>query len=93
MAETVVYEGDPGYASLLARTLQDEGVQVTYRPPMEYRGAGEVPAAIVVYLVEKVADQGVGIVVSAAVSAAIAKFRRQVPNAKVEYHPDEPEPE
>lgn len=46
----VTYEGPAPFASLLAQILREEGVDVSYEPPTEKRGAGEVLETVVVSL-------------------------------------------
>lgn len=47
---TVMYEGPAPFVSLLAQMLREEGVDVSYEPPIEKRGAGEVVETVVVSL-------------------------------------------
>lgn len=47
---TVTYQGPAPFASLLAQTLREEGVDVSYQPPTEERGVGEVLETVVVSL-------------------------------------------
>lgn len=55
-AMRIRYEGPAPFASLVAQKLDEEGVQVTYTPPLETRGAADVLQAVVLYMGVKIID-------------------------------------
>ena len=77
------YEGPPGLAGLVAQSLSDEGVSVTYRPKIEARGAQEVAEAVVIYMAVKVADGLTGHVVEAAIERVKAELVERFKGIKI----------
>lgn len=61
---TLRYRGPAPLAGRLAQTLRDEGAEVSYEPPTETRGAGEVAEAVVWMLVGGVSYDALKIGVS-----------------------------
>lgn len=78
---TLRYEGLPAFASALAQMLQEEGVQVTYQPPVEGRGA-------VTDMAQDVIVNLVTIGSTAAITAAVERFRRRFRDVRVEEEDD-----
>ena len=74
----LVYEGGPRGLAVLVQALRDEGLEVSYEPPQEYRGAGtgrEVEVALIVSVA--------GTVGKALVAQALGKIRERWPWVKV----------
>jgi hypothetical protein len=74
----LVYEGPPRGLAALVQGLEDEGLDVSYDPPMEYRGAGmgqEVEVALIV--------SAAGTVAKVLVAKALEQLRSRWPGIKV----------
>lgn len=79
----ITYQGPPALTGLFAQQLRDAGLDVSYQPPMEQRGAGEVAVRVVMIVLEKAADEAGGVVMGAALSEAVRKLKGRFPQAKV----------
>ena len=74
----LVYEGGPRGLAVLVQALRDEGLEVSYEPPHEYRGAGmgqDVEVALIV--------SAAGTVGKALVAQALGKIRERWTGVKV----------
>lgn len=82
-SRTVRYQGPAPFVGLLAKYLREEGVEVSYAPRVEERGAAEIAQDVIVNL------SCVG--VAGAIKYAVQKFResRLGQNAKVEIEDDD----
>jgi hypothetical protein len=78
------YEGSPARVGALAQELRDEGVVVSYTPPTEQRGGGEIVEAVVVSIVANGAYD--------AIKAGIRRFREWQPRSSVEIEGDDEQP-
>jgi hypothetical protein len=84
------YTGPVPFASLVAQTLREEGLEVSWtRPDVEERGLGEVLDGVaVVYIVK-----GVDAVIRAAVAKARERLGKMDRPGKLEIEDDEDEDE
>jgi hypothetical protein len=74
----LVYEGGPRGLAALVRALRDEGLEVDYEQPQEYRGA-DMAQEVVVALVAS----ATGTVAKALTTKALDKVRARWPGIKV----------
>jgi hypothetical protein len=65
----IEYRGPAGLADALVKGLEDEGVQVSWRRPMERRDIGELARTFAIAMVANGS--------TLAIQAGIAKFRKQ----------------
>ena len=82
----LTYEGDPVGVSYFASALRDEGVDVTFDPPVEKRGAG---SDVVVVVLTIAADRALGPVFEAAYAKATEKLKDRFPTAGVRRSDDD----
>lgn len=77
----VRYEGPPGLVGVLAQDLRDEGLEVSYEPPVEHRAQFPDPVTVVViYAGIKTADAVAELgqeALKAAILHAIARWRER----------------
>lgn len=74
------YQGPPALVGALAQMLADEGLRVTYTPPVEEPGLGGVLQEVVVGVVVTTTSAALQV----GVTAAIERFRARFPEARVE---------
>jgi hypothetical protein len=80
--QTIDYRGPAGLANALVKCLEDEGVQVSWRPPMERRDIGELARSFAIAIVANGS--------TAAIAAGVAKFRKRFGSrAEVTFEDDE----
>lgn len=79
------YEGNPAIASALGQMLTEEGVEVEWERPVEYRGAAEMAEAVAVYFICAGS--------SAAIKLAVERFRQRFPDTKVSRSDDQDDDE
>jgi hypothetical protein len=78
------YIGSPPFASAVAQTLREAGLDVSYTPPIEQRGVEAIAEGVVVYFVCKGSD--------AALKVAVAKVRERLGRrGRIEVEGDDPE--
>jgi hypothetical protein len=86
----LTYRGGPVIGlRILVQRLHDEGLEVEYEPPMEYRGVDLADAAVAVamWATYKVAEPMVAGQLQAAVRRAVVKFRATAEKAPPERRP------
>jgi hypothetical protein len=76
VTRTITYRGGAARVSALVQMLEQEGVRVEWSPHREERGLGADVNEVIVSLVST--DSAV------AIAAAVKKFRKWAPRAKVE---------
>jgi hypothetical protein len=74
---TVVYEGPAPGVRRLEKMLTDEGLAVSYQPPMETRGVGPDLVMVVLYIGDKILDEAVGVSVDALARKAVTGFKEK----------------
>jgi hypothetical protein len=77
MTHTLRYRGSPRFASQLVQMLEEEGVTVRWQPPIERKSLEDAATQVVVTIV---AAGG-----TAAIRAAVNKFRERHPEAEVDW--------
>ncbi len=70
---TITYRGPAPFVSALAQMLREEGVNVTYAPPVEERGIGDAAVEVVLYL----GDQAVSGLMGAGIATVLTKFNKR----------------
>jgi hypothetical protein len=83
----VTHEGTARTASMLAACLREEGLEVSYEPPLEHRGAVDV-AELVVMIVSLPVVVFAGDIRAAAIRG-VEKFKQKVPGATATVEDDE----
>ncbi|HVV29503.1 MAG TPA: hypothetical protein VHC41_01355 [Mycobacteriales bacterium] len=72
-SRTLTYRGPAAFVGALAQVLREDGLEVTYQPPEEYRSAGEVEQQAVVALVVMYGKDGI----DALLRASVEKYRQR----------------
>jgi hypothetical protein len=83
VTRTITYHGSAARAGALVQMLEQEGVRVVWSPPREERSLGADVNAVVVTLVSTGTIAGI--------TAAVARFRKWAPRAKVELEGEQPD--
>lgn len=73
----LTYRGEPRLASALVSMLKSEGLTVSWQPPVERRSFGQAAIDVVEMTVSGLAVAGI----TAATTAALAKFKQRFPGA------------
>ena len=68
---------------MLAQMLNEEGVDVSYEPPIERRSAGPDLVVVVLWVAEKAASKAFDISLDTLIGRAIARLKNRVPDADV----------
>jgi hypothetical protein len=76
----VIYGGPAALAGQLVRMLEEEGVQVTWTPPLEDRGPAEIVTGVVVVIVAS----GVYDVIKATATKFVEKGRQRGVHVKID---------
>jgi len=74
----LVYEGGPRGLAALVQALRDEGLEVSYEPPIEERSGGMAQEVVVMLVVS-----AVGTVTKALTAKALEQLRARWPGIKV----------
>jgi hypothetical protein len=78
---------------MFAQMLKDEGVPVTYDPPMQRRSGVSEVVQVVYSVVETAKDGVIGGTAFALANGAVKKMQERFPKASIEVHPDSDEPQ
>lgn len=68
---------------MLAQMLSEEGVYVSYEPPIERRSASPDLVVVVLWVAEKVASKAFDVSLDTLIDRAVARFKHRVPTADV----------
>ena len=91
MEVVIRYRGPGSAVEVLAQALRDEGLEVEYEPPPEYRSFPEPLVWVAVYVALKMADAALEVPqeeLKASIRRALAKYRKRGGPGEVEGPPD-----
>jgi hypothetical protein len=77
----LTYRGPASLTSMFAQMLTDEGVDVSYEPPIERRSAGPDLVVVVLWVAEKVVSKAFDVSLDTLIDRAVARFKNRVPSA------------
>jgi hypothetical protein len=76
-SRTLTYRGPARGASALAQMLREEGVEVSYTPPVERRDITQVAEVLIIYVGMKATDKFTDAALDAAVKRATTRWRQR----------------
>jgi hypothetical protein len=84
----VQFSGSPRGLHHLVSDLRAEGVEVTYQPPEESRGAGDVAVTVTLWVAAGAAAKAGEMTLEAIVRRVVAAYRKRFPGGAAEVTDD-----